>query len=313
MSTEKQQIKYGFESDTAREFPPYLMYDVINTCNAKCAHCPQGSISKSSSFKPMRISWEDYEKTVTEASHHKVDIIRFTGDGEPLLHPDIVRMISLARQLRFPKVNLTTNGSLLKGDLLKALLEDPPHIFDISLDALWPESYHEVRAGLDLKKVKANVFHLLEFRNPEETKVLVSMIRRPCVEEEVKAFERYWGDVVDFVAIREMHTNLGSSDEITVTTDEKRWPCQHLWQRLIIDYRGFIRYCPVDWHGVSKIGTVDEMTLFDAWHSLQMEELRSKQLAGKFESCEVCNNCRDWQVSPWDKGWLKLVRDMENK
>lgn len=307
-----QKIKYGFESEAAREFPPYLMYDVLNMCNARCAHCPQSIVSKSPSFRPMRISWEHYEKSIREAADYEVDVVRLTGDGEPLLHPDIVRMVSLAKECGFPMINLTTNGSLLKSDLLDALLENPPHVFDISLDALWLESYQEVRAGLDFEQVKNNVFRLLEVRDQEKTKVLVSMIRRPGSDEEVEAFKEYWGDKVDYVAIREMHTNLGTSGEISVSTDKERWPCQHLWQRLVVDYRGYIRYCPVDWEGASKIGTIDTMTLYNAWHSPAMGDLRKKHLAGQFKDCEVCGGCRDWLVSPWDRGWLRLVRGLED-
>lgn len=305
--------EYGFDSDAAREFPSYLMYDIVNVCNARCAHCPQSNISKDSSFMPMRLKWEYYEKTIIEASKYNVDVVRITGDGEPLLHSDVVRMIALARQLGFSKINLTTNGSLLKDALLDALMKNPPHIFDISLDALWPESYKKVRAGLALDEVNVNIFRLLDIRDPEETKVLVSMIRRPDAADEVIAFEEYWRDKVDFVAIREMHTNLGATGAINVSTDKQRWPCQHLWQRLIVDYRGYIRYCPVDWQGVTKIGSVDEMSLFDAWHCSDIEALRESHLAGKFGECAVCRNCNDWLISPWDRGWLKMLKKLEEK
>jgi len=298
---------YGFASEQASQFPPYIMYDVINVCNARCSHCPQRIISRQQEYTAMRISWEQYIKTIEEIARHRIDVLRLTGDGEPLLHPDIARMVRAAKEAGVPKVNLTTNGSLLKGRLLDDLLESPPDIFDISLDAFYAETYQEVRAGLDFESVKANVLNLLDRRDSARSKVIVSFIRRPGADQEAEAFTKYWQPLVDFVAIREMHSNKGLSNQDSSSSDVERWPCQHLWQRLVFDYRGMIRYCPVDWTGESVIGEIDRISIQEAWQSEKMKALRENHLNGSFESCGPCNSCQDWQVSPWDKGWLKLV------
>ncbi len=305
--------KIGFESKESQNFPSYLMYDITNCCNARCTHCPQSSIKTNSNYKPEHLSWKYFKKTIDEANHFKVDVVRITGDGEPLLHPDIHRFISYAKDLGFPLINLTTNGSLLSERKLSMLLRNPPHVFDISVDAFSEKTYQKIRVGLDFETVKDNILRLLMKRNPNHTKVLVSMIRRPETEHEIDDFKGFWEDKVDFVAIREMHTNLGLSGSVDVPEDFNRWPCPHLWQRLVVDYRGSIRYCPVDWQGASMLGHVDDTTLYQAWHCSHLEKLRDYQKKKKFENCDVCSNCSDWIYSPWDRGWLKLLRDLELK
>jgi MoaA/NifB/PqqE/SkfB family radical SAM enzyme len=286
------------------------MYDILNICNAECTHCPQRALKKSELYSPTRLSWERFEKSLTEAAKYKVDVVRITGDGEPLLHPDIVRMISLGKALGFPCVNLTTNGSLLKDSILQKLLKNPPHVFDISLDAFHPETYRKVRIGLDFNKVKSHIFNLLEQRNPEETKIVLSMVKRPGLDGEVEKFKDYWEDKVDLVAIRELHTNLGQSVSREIPDNVKRWPCQHLWQRLVVDYRGLIRFCPVDWTAASRIGSIDDMTLHNAWHSDILNKNRDNQLSGVFDNCQACCDCNDWFASPWEGGWLKLINNL---
>jgi len=297
-----------FDGEGARAFPPYLMYDVINVCNARCVHCPQSSIADRPDFKPKRLSWAVFEKTITEAAKYKsVEIVRFTGDGEPLMHPDIFRMVARARELGLPKVNLTTNGSLLSGKKLESLLKANPHVVDMSLDALYPETFARVRVGLDFEVVKANLMELLKLR-PKEMKVIVSLVRQPGMEQEALEFEQFWKDKVNFVAIRGLHSNLGLSAAPGVSRELARWPCPHLWQRLVVDYRGHIRYCPVDWEDRTSMGSAEELSLFEVWQGEKLNELRANHVCGSYSKCGACENCGDWAQTQWNRNWLQMMR-----
>lgn len=308
--------RYDFESAEAKYFPKYLMFDIINICNAKCIHCPQSSIAKADDYVPQKLDLELYKKAVDEAARYKVDVVRITGDGEPLIHPDLPAMIAHANKYGFPTVNLTTNGSLLRGRLFDKLMENPPTVFDVSLDAFYPETFAKVRVGLNFDTVKNNVFNLLERRDPKRTRVIVSMIEQ-TTSDEVEEFRNFWKDKVDFVAVRQLHTNLNSSQNAGSKyapqnlEEVKRWPCQHLWQRLVVDFRGDIRFCPVDWKGETSLGKFSDTTLFDAWHGHMLTHLRAGHLSGDYSKCGACTNCMDWRTSPWEKGWLKIVRTID--
>ena len=238
MSPTTSVMEYGFETEAGREFPRYIMYDVNNVCNARCPFCPQSDIAQSDEFDPKHIKWEHFEKTIRECARYPVELVRFTGDGEPLLHPQIAEMIALARELGLRKINLTTNGSLLRGKRLVKLLEMPPHILDISLDAFTPETYAKYRVGLEFETTMRNVHEYLRLRDPKRTKVIVSMIHHPGLDKEVEDFRNYWSSRADMVAIRRLHSNLGSAKGVqTAPPPHPRWPCTHLWQRLVIDFR----------------------------------------------------------------------------
>lgn len=300
-------MNYGFETDAAREFPRYLMYDVNNLCNARCSFCPQSALARSDDFAPQQIEWAHFEKTIEEAAAYPVELVRFTGDGEPLLHPRMTDMVARARALGMRKINLTTNGSLLRDRRLEKLLESPPHVLDVSLDAFTAETYARYRIGLDFETTMRNVHEFLRLRDPARTRVVVSMIHHPELDEEVEAFRRYWQPRADFVAIRRLHSNLGAVD-VPQAPPPPRWPCTHLWQRLVVDFRGHIRFCPIDWRDESFVARVEDMTLREAWHGVMLRTLRRRHLAADYAGCGVCEKCVDWANTPWSEGWVDMMK-----
>ncbi|MCW8914507.1 MAG: radical SAM protein [Magnetovibrio sp.] len=305
MSAEVDKL---YMEETDKQFPPYVLYVVTNVCNAKCTFCPQSEIADDPNFSKQHLSWEHFTRSVEEIAKHPIKLLRFTSEGEPMMHPKMPEMIAYAKKVGIQKVDLTSNGSLLKGKRLKQLMECPPDIMDVSLDAFHQETFEKYRVGLDFDEVKKNVMHLLEIRDPAKTKVMVSMIHHEGLDEEVELFRNYWEGRVDNVAIRRPHTNLGTVDVgDKLEKPDDRWPCPHIWQRLLINHAGNIRFCPVDWHEGSNIGSLDEMTVAEAWQGPLMTDLRQRHVEGNFCGSGVCENCPDWPAIVWGHGWLNLV------
>jgi MoaA/NifB/PqqE/SkfB family radical SAM enzyme len=301
-------MEYGYETEAAREFPRYIMYDVNNVCNARCPFCPQSELARGENFDPQHIKWEHFAKTIEETARYPVELVRFTGDGEPLLHPRMTDMIAYARELGIRKLNVTTNGSLLRGKRLAKILASPPHVFDFSLDAFTPETYAKYRIGLHFDTTMKNVHEFLRLRDPKVTKVIVSMIHHPGLDKEVEDFRSYWTGRADMVAIRRLHSNLGLVKVVQPMLPSPRWPCTHLWQRLVIDFRGHIRFCPIDWHDKSYVADVDDMSLHQAWHGPMLETLRRRHLQNDYKGCGVCEKCNDWANTPWTEGWVDMMK-----
>lgn len=297
----------GFD-DRLTAFPRYVMYDVNNLCNARCPFCPQTALARADDFAPQQLDWSVFTSTIEEvANYPEVELVRFTGDGEPLLHPRISDMIALAKKLGIRKTNLTTNGSLLSGRRLDAILEAAPDVIDISLDAFRPETYAKYRIGLDFETTMENVAALLERRDPTRIKVVVSMIHHSGLDEEVSEFRKFWAGRADAVAVRRPHTNIGLTPTEVEYERPPRWPCIHLWQRLVIDFRGHVRFCPIDWRDRSFLAEVGSASLHAIWHGPVMAELRRRHRENQYSGCGVCENCTDWASSPWSEGWIDFM------
>lgn len=93
---------------------PLLSFDVEVTehCNLNCRSC--GSMAPLA--EEEYIDLEDYERDIARLSYltgGEVSFINLLG-GEPLLHPEIVKIMSLTRSyFGYGNINLVTNGVLL--------------------------------------------------------------------------------------------------------------------------------------------------------------------------------------------------------
>jgi len=83
-----------------------IYLEITNVCNKNCSFCH-------GTKRPPRFMTIDEFNTVTDKIRVVTEYIYLHVLGEPLLHPDITELISIASKKGF-KVALTTNGSLLK-------------------------------------------------------------------------------------------------------------------------------------------------------------------------------------------------------
>jgi spiro-SPASM protein len=300
--------------DTFR-LPPMITLDVTNVCNLHCIHCPYPAIEAKSDFKVAHFPWEYFEKLVQELSEHDQPcLLRLVGDGEPMLHPRLIEMVQLAKARTSCVVNLTTNGTFLSDEKIDKLLEAKIDLIDVSLDAVSKPVYEAIRKKSSYEHVMRNMFALLERRIQKSsvTKVMVSFIRQSENEAEAELFERYWQPLVDHVMIRELHSALGRvKQEESATRAQvyqiERYPCPHLWKRLVIDSRGRIKFCATDWGDETMIGNIGERSLKSLWRGEQLNRLRRQHLDNRIEEGSACKKCNDWASCKWDWGYERLV------
>ncbi|MDP9145576.1 MAG: radical SAM protein, partial [Actinomycetota bacterium] len=88
--------------------PRHLEVAITAHCNLRCIGCKYGR-----DFMPgSQLSWEMAKDLLDDAKAAGFWDVRFYG-GEPLLHPDLPRMVAHARSVGLG-VYVTTNGILLK-------------------------------------------------------------------------------------------------------------------------------------------------------------------------------------------------------
>lgn len=126
--------------DSMNRHLTYLRISLTEACNMACVYClPKGFPE-----------WKDakhympYDTAKTMLETFKIlgfQKVRITG-GEPTLHPNLDQVISVARELGYETISMTTNGSQIK-DL--RLLRDAglTHI-NISLDSLSPAIFKSI-------------------------------------------------------------------------------------------------------------------------------------------------------------------------
>lgn len=301
--------EYDFGGRLSADFPSQLIVDATEVCNLACVHCAHPQFKTSSYYSAKHLRPELNQKAVDEvaaAGRDKCQYIRYTGEGEPLLNPRIFEMVGYATKYSGTTVTITTNGTI-GGAKLDALLETNINLIDISIDAHLPETYAKVRVNGILEETQANVSYLIK-RSRESgshTKVIVSYIEQLANQAETADFEKYWKDQgADYVVVRRLHSNAGASATVAETMREEntrlpRRPCLYPWERIVLNPRGYLSFCPADWTHGSTVIDYSTTTIEATWRGEFYQRLRAAHQTNEYACHEFCGQCPDWRSTRW--------------
>lgn len=133
--------------------------DLTNRCNNYCPFCAGGRANLGS------LTSQEVESFLIQLRNIGAEAVIFTGGGEPLLHPDIVRIVRFAHKLGL-KCGLFSNGLALKESMFQTILECCT-FFRVSLDGGSPMVY-ALTHGLPEKyfwQTVKNVQELINYRH----------------------------------------------------------------------------------------------------------------------------------------------------
>ena len=109
--------------------------EITNVCNLRCEFCP--GIRRKQGF----LSPEGFEILAGKLRPH-VDYIYLHLMGEPLLHPQLSRLLEIAAELGF-KVIITTNGTLLPRQAELLAQSSAVHKISVSLHSFEGNESHD--------------------------------------------------------------------------------------------------------------------------------------------------------------------------
>jgi MoaA/NifB/PqqE/SkfB family radical SAM enzyme len=119
--------------------------EATNACDLACVTCIQRTWNEAPAHMPL----ERYRRLLEGLGPDSTaapTTVAFGGFGEPLLHPDIVEMVHLARE-RALRVEFTTNGTKLDDCLAEALVAHGVARVTVSVDGGDEESFASMRSG----------------------------------------------------------------------------------------------------------------------------------------------------------------------
>lgn len=119
-------------------YPIYMEVSPSGGCNHRCIFCALDFLGYEANF----LNVDKYFDFLEIASQKGVKSVMFGGEGEPLLHPQIGKMMVQTKRKGID-VALTTNGSLMTPKFLEETLEYINWI-KVSLDAATPGSHAKI-------------------------------------------------------------------------------------------------------------------------------------------------------------------------
>lgn len=314
MSADQNRDLYSFRGRLRSEFPSQIIMDTTELCNLACIHCPHPTFKKTHHYSGVSLDAALNAKAIDEvgtAGKGITQYVRYTGSGEPLIHPKIFELLAYAVRHSGTTVTLTTNGSILDEARLEKLMATGIHVVDISIDANTPETYAKVRVKGVLDDTRANVLRLIERakKSGDKTKIVVSYVEQPENTHEAKDFEAFWrANGADYVVIRRLHSAAGAVLQIAKSIHdhsqrEARRPCLYPWERVTINPRGQIVFCPQDWVHGSVVEDYRKTTIQETWQGEFYKKLREAHLTNDYGQHSFCGNCPDWVQTRWpDEG-----------
>lgn len=163
--------------------PEQVVVDLTNHCNQKCIGCwlyspllknkPEAKVLK------RQLSFESARRLIDELAELGTKRIRFTGGGEPFLHPEIMKLIAQAKAKGLICC-VTTNFTLLNNEMIKDLIQLKLDELAISLWASNQNTYqktHPASGQEAFEKIKENIQFLTQ---EKKTAPLVTLCNVIC-------------------------------------------------------------------------------------------------------------------------------------
>lgn len=169
--------------------PRMAIIYIVYGCNFSCRGC----LCANYNMERVFMNFEDFKKITLQLKKQGVKSIEFCGGGEPLLHPDIAKMISWVTDNLHMSLGIMTNGSLLN-EQVSYLIATRVNYVRISL---YDNSYKVVmKKMLDLIRLKNEV----EGEVVIGAKFLVDTCNQELVVERVKELLQLSG--INYISVK---------------------------------------------------------------------------------------------------------------
>jgi radical SAM protein with 4Fe4S-binding SPASM domain len=279
------------------QWPLHLDVDTNYTCNLSCVMCPLGAGGFPVSYPKKFLDFSLYKKVLTEGADQGLASIRLGITGEPLLRPDILDFVRLARDLGLLDIMLITNGLLLTREMSAELIESGLTRLMVSLDAARSRTYDRIRKGGDFGRVMENVLDFLALRSQAGSDLpllRVSFVRMSLNEEDDEDFRRFWEERADYMAFQE-YANIMEREETDFFRQDRprvlEFRCPDPFQRMGLFVNGDLFPCCSDFGRLAPMGNAKHDTISQVWQSKAAVRLRQLHKNGGFASDPICRRC----------------------
>ncbi len=275
--------------------PLYLDIEPTNNCNFNCKFC----VGKQQATRPKGfMDIELFKSICIQAKEMGTHGVRFLRWGEPMLHPEIINFIRIAKKQGL-LTHITTNGSLVDAYNAVKLIDSGLDSIIISLQGLTAEESKELRSE-EYEKVVGHVLDFITIRNKSKARNPFVQVSTSVTDEsdvEQQRFRDYWLQKVDGVTIgstwfKRLKDKEPVKDFLPRAKKLRtKFKCIEVMTKLSIDWDGAVSPCCLDYDQELTIGNANTQSLKEIWHSMDARAIR-KLLANEHQEMFVlCSTC----------------------
>jgi radical SAM protein with 4Fe4S-binding SPASM domain len=305
----KSGVNLVHRSLTPWNMPLHMQVELTSYCTLHCPICPVGIRMLKRS--PMAVEAELFERLMAEVGPYLLTLSLW-GWGEPLLHPQLSRILQIAR--RYPVMTmLSTNGQQLdREEVLQALIEYPPTYLIVAIDGLEDETNRKFRVGAKLEPILDGVRRLAEYKRERHLDLPILHMRYIVMkhnQHELARLQEFAREhLFDFLTIRTLsiidapetvHLKFVPDTNEFRAYDYKEgkraqrsdFICQQPFWFPSMFADGTVVACEQDYNAQQSFGVLSDQTTFtDIWFSERAARIR-KKIRDRPTDLSFCRNC----------------------
>ena len=287
----------------ASSFPTHLEIEASSACQMRCPMCKTTDMVDAGAANFGNMDYGLYKKIINDCVHNSLYSIKLSWRGEPLLNPDIVKMVSYAKNNGIKDVAFLTNGERLNHELTRDLVNAGLDWISISFDGM-EDIYNKIRKPAKFEETVEKIKYIRQYR--ESVKRKKPLIRIQSIHSAIMGREN------DFLNLW-----MNIADRVNFIADQKRsinqkdyrhdpcYICPSPWQRMCIAWDGKVVQCYGDYMMGNVLGDINESSIKDIWNGSRFRELRDLMSKGKRLVTKPCKTCSDGGVIEEDEVVLK--------
>lgn len=159
-TTEPYLSRYLHHKAGQKGIPVMGNFELTPRCNFRCRMCYVHLTEEEARKRGSELSTEEWMEIAEEAKAQGMMFLLLTG-GEPLLRHDFIPLYTALKKMGF-LISINSNGSLVDGEALDCLRENPPYRMNITLYGGSNESYERLCGVPSFDRVIHNVDALCE-------------------------------------------------------------------------------------------------------------------------------------------------------
>lgn len=305
-----------------KQEPIAIQIEPTTRCHLKCPFCVGRILEQGD------MSYKDFEKIISR--FHRLKSVSLQGEGEPLIHPDFIKMVGYLKKKRI-EVYTISNGLLLDMDMIKNLCNCGLDELGVSIESLDEKLYKRLKPRANLQRVIFNIKKLIKYRNKigqKKPRIHIRFMVMKCNISEIPRIIKFSNEIgLDapfFSEIKDkpnylkaysrfIMSNLLSPDDrlkfrraftkysffnrnnlfVRLSrVSRKNCLCAYIEKQIFINWKGFVSPCCFIKDPFNPfIGNLLEKGIDEIWDSPEYSRLRANIKKGIIPN--YCRGCRE--------------------
>ena len=249
--------------------------------------------------EPAELELEHFARWIEEMSAHRSDVnLTLGGFGDPLLHPQLIEMIQLARP-HVRGLGVRTFGTNMTAQHFQDMANAGVDVVCLRLGA-WGEQEYAAANGADLLMQVGGLFSQLGnwmMQNNVKMPILVpEVVRQDAFDHQLLNYWDAWWSPASWPMISGFNTygdELENAQSLPLRPSVRQ-PCLRLTEQMLVFADGRVPLCIADHGGANAVGDLTEQSIAGVWRSDGFRKIRDAHLASDWSANAACENCNEW-------------------